>query len=28
LETMEKYKDINYPWLGNKKIIIEGATHS
>ncbi len=28
LETMEKYKDITYPWLGNKKIIIEGATHS
>jgi hypothetical protein len=28
LETMDKYKDINYPWLGNKKIIFEGATHS
>jgi hypothetical protein len=28
LETMDKYKDITYPWLGNKKIIFDGATHS
>lgn len=28
LEIMEKYKDQNYPWLGNKKLIFTGATYS
>ena len=28
LEIMEKYKDQNYTWLGNKKLIFVGATYS
>ena len=28
LEIMEKYKDQNYAWLGNKKLIFAGATYS
>jgi hypothetical protein len=28
LEIMEKYKDQNYTWLGNKKLIFTGATYS
>jgi len=28
LEIMEKYKDKNYQWLGNKKLIFMGATYS
>jgi len=28
LEIMEKYKDQNYTWLGNKKLTFTGATYS
>ena len=28
LETMNNYQDTSYKWLGNKKIIFEGATYS
>lgn len=28
LEKMEKYADINYPWIGNKKLMFEGASYS
>jgi len=28
LETMENFKDISYKWLGNKHLVIEGASYS
>jgi hypothetical protein len=28
LEVMEKFSRQNYPWLGNKNIIFEGASYS
>jgi hypothetical protein len=28
LETMQEYKDISFNWLGNKQLIIEGASYS
>jgi len=28
LETMNNYHDIKYPWLGNKRLEIEGASYS
>jgi hypothetical protein len=28
LETMQEFKDISYKWLGNKQLIIEGASYS
>jgi transposase len=28
LETMQEFKDISYNWLGNKQLIIEGASYS
>ncbi len=28
LETMQNFKDISYKWLGNKSLVIEGASYS
>jgi len=28
LEVMQKFNQQNYPWLGNKNIIFEGASYS
>lgn len=28
LETMQPFKDISYKWLGNKQLVIEGASYS
>ena len=28
MEKLEQFKDLKYPWLGNKKIRFEGATYS